>query len=210
MNHLRARRLSAMALTVAITALCVAACGSSTGSSSASSTSASAAAGGTTGGSFNRTKFTTCLKAHGVTLPTRPARPAGAGAGGKSGAGAGAPGASSGFFGGGGGGPGRGFLNDPKLQAAFKACGGGNLSGGRRFGLNHAAVTKFVACVKQHGYDLPAPNFTGKGSVFPASIEKNKKFVAASKACASDLRPAGAGGPGTAAPSGSASSTTGA
>jgi hypothetical protein len=211
MNHLRARRITVLALTVGITALGVAACGSSasTGSSSSSSSSAAAGAGSTSRTGFDRAKLTACLKSHGVTLP---ARPAGAGGGGGTpppGSGTRRPGAG-GFFGGGAGGR---FANNPKFQAAFKACGGQAFGGRRRFALNHAAVTKFVACVKQHGYDLPAPNFSGKGAVFPASIEKNKKFQAASKACAADLRPAGgpggAGAPGSGPPSG-ATGTTGA
>ena len=45
-------------------------------------------------------------------------------------------------------------------------------------------MTKFVACVKQHGYNLPAPNFSGKGPIFPATIERNKKFQTAARACA--------------------------
>jgi hypothetical protein len=202
MIHSRTRRMAVLAFTVAVTAICVAACGSSsgTGSSSSASSSAAASAGsGSAGGSaasgsgFDRSKFVSCLKAHGVTLP---ARPAGAGAG------SGGPPSKSSttgsgttrrrFFGGGGG-----FAANPKLRAAIQACGGFRGAGRGRFALNHAAVTKFVACVKQHGYDLPAPNFSGKGPIFPSNIQSNKKFQAASKACASDLRPAGApGGPG--------------
>jgi hypothetical protein len=64
-----------------------------------------------------------------------------------------------------------------------------------------------VACVKQHGYNLPAPNFSGKGPVFPASISKNAKFQAAAKSCQADLRPAGAPGPGG-PPAGSGTGTT--
>jgi len=217
MNHLRARRITVLALTVGITALGVAACGSSssTGSSSSSSSSADGGGGGTSRTGANRTKLTACLKSHGVTLPSRPA---GAGGGAGGGGGGGTPPSGSGtrrpggggFF---GGGAGRRFANNPKLQAAFKACGVQAFGGRGRVGLNHAAVTKFVACVKQHGFDLPAPNFSGKGSVFPASIEKNKKFQSASKACAADLRPAGgpggAGAPGGGPPSG-ATGTTGA
>jgi hypothetical protein len=218
MTHSRTRRLSALTLTVAITALCVAACGSSssTGSSSAAaSASSSSSASKSGGGSFNRSKFEACLKSHGVTLP---ARPAGAGGGEGGGAGGGAPGSGSGtrprggFFFGGGGGAGAGrFANNPKLRAALQACGGGRGFTGRRFTLSHAAVTKFVACVKAHGYNLPAPNFSGKGGVFPRNIESNKKFQAAAKACASDLRPAGAPGPGGAGappPGGGGSSTS--
>jgi hypothetical protein len=180
-----------LAGTVVVTALVLVACGSSsnTSSSSASSGSASsAAAGGST--SAARSKFAACLKAHGVTLPSRPAgarrRPNG-------GEGGGFGGGGGGFFGGGGGGgAGAARFNNPKMRAALQACGGGRLPQ-RRFTPNKAAVTKFVACVKQHGYNLPTPNFSGKGPVFPATIERNKKFQTASRACASDLRPPGGG-----------------
>ena len=58
-------------------------------------------------------------------------------------------------------------------------------------------MTKFLACVKQHGFNLPTPNFSGKGAIFPAAIAGNKKFQAAARACASDLRaPGGTGAPG--------------
>jgi hypothetical protein len=217
MTHSRTRRLSALTVAVAITALCVAACGSSssTGSSSAAaSASSSSSASKSGGGSFNRSKFEACLKSHGVTLP---ARPAGAGGGEGGGAAGGAPGSGSGthrrgggFFGGGGG-AGGGFANNPKLRAALQACGGGRGAGVRRFTLSHAAVTKFVACVKAHGFNLPAPNFSGKGGIFPQSIESSKKFQTAAKSCASDLRPAGAPGPGGAGappPGGGGSSTS--
>jgi len=206
MNHSRTRRMPALALAAAVTIIGLAACGSSSSTSSASSSASAAAA---TGSSAARTKLTACLKAHGVTLPTRPAgtRPAGAGAYGAPGAG-GAPG---GFFGGGGAGA-RGRFSNPKFQAAFRACGGTAFRGGafrRRFTFSHAAVDKFVTCVRQHGYDLPAPNFSGTGPIFPAKIEANAKFQTASRACASDLRPAGAGtGAGSGAGSGTTSTAT--
>jgi hypothetical protein len=194
MNHLRTRRLAALTLTAAITAVSLAACGSSSTSSASSSSSGSLSSAGAaaTGGQANRAKLAACLKQHGVTLPSRPAGanrrpPAGAG-----GYGGGGPGV---FGGGGAGGGGR--FNNPKFRAAFQACGAGQGAPGRGGAFNHAAVTKFVTCVRQHGYNLPAPNFTGKGSVFPANIAANKKFQAASRACAADLRPrpgAGAGG----------------
>jgi hypothetical protein len=60
-------------------------------------------------------------------------------------------------------------------------------------------VTKYVACVDQHGFKLPAPNFTGTGPVFSSSqvSQSDPKFIAASKECASLLQfapaaPAGA------------------
>jgi hypothetical protein len=204
-----------LAGTVLVTALVLAACGSSSntssGSGNAGSTSASAAAGGGQS-SATRTKFVACLKAHGVTLPNRPAgarrHPNGSGEGGGPPAG-GAPRAGGGsgfFFGGGNGAQGgaAGRLNNPKFQAALKACGGAQFQR-RRFTPDKAAVTKFVACVKQHGYDLPTPNFSGKGPIFPAKIEQDKKFQAAARACASDLRPQGGPGAPGAAGGGSAS-----
>ena len=95
-------------------------------------------------------------------------------------------------------------FNNPKFRAALQACGGGRFTQ-RRFTPNTAAVAKFTACVKQHGYNLPAPNFSGKGPIFPATIARNKKFQAAAGAGAADRPPAGAppargaggGGPGS-------------
>ena len=109
-----------------------------------------------------------------------------------------------GFFGGGGR-----FANNPKLRAAFQACGAqfgfrGGAGGGFRRRLSQAAVTKYVTCVRQHGYNLPKPNFSGKGPVFPANIRNNAKFQAASRACQSLLAPARPSGSG----SGSGTSTT--
>ncbi|HEY1712950.1 MAG TPA: hypothetical protein VGG07_08605 [Solirubrobacteraceae bacterium] len=215
-HRVRTARLAMLAGTVLVTALVLAACGSSSntssGSGNASSTSASAAAGGGGQSSATRTKFVACLKAHGVTLPNRPAgarrHPNGSGEGGGPPAGGAPPGGggSGFFFGGGNGAQGgaAGRLNNPKFQAALKACGGAQFQR-RRFTPNKAAVTKFVACVKQHGYDLPTPNFSGKGPIFPAKIEQDKKFQAAARACASDLRPQGGPGAPGAAGGGSAS-----
>jgi len=206
--------------TVVVVALgcLLAACGSAGSASSASSsnstgtTTASAATGGAGGGPgggganpARRAALVACLKQHGVTLP---ARPPGAG-GGAPGGGTGTTGTNGtgttprrGFFGGGGG-----FAANPKLRAAFQACGARfGFGGGGRFRgtLARANVTKYVTCVRQHGYNLPNPNFSGKGPVFPSNIRSNAKFQAASRACQSLLvppRPSGSG-------SGAGSSTT--
>ncbi|HEY4825578.1 MAG TPA: hypothetical protein VIH85_02370 [Solirubrobacteraceae bacterium] len=189
----------------------IAACGSASSSSSTTSSSASSGSSGTTTttaatGSARRTALAACLKQHGVTLPSRPAgAPPGGASGGAPGSGTGTGTGTTGtgttprrgFFGGGGG-----FANNPKLQAAFKACGAnfgfrrGNFAGR----LSHTAVTKYVTCVRQHGYNLPNPNFSGKGPIFPANIRTNQKFIAASKPCQSLLippRPSGSGGTST-------------
>ena len=209
---------------VALAASClIAACGSASSSSSstatstasASSSGSSSSAGGGAAGSAQRTKLVACLKSHGVTLPSRPPGsgppPGGsAGGGGAGGGGAGGGGTGTGttprrnfFFGGGGA---RNI--SPKMQAAFKACGakfgfrGGAGGRGFRGRLSHTAITKYVTCVRQHGYNLPNPNFSGKGPIFPANIQSNAKFQAASKACQSLLIPP--------RPSGGTSTTSGA
>lgn len=169
------------------------ACGSSSSttkkSTGASSSTSSTASSGRGRFLADRAKLTSCLKQHGVTLPTfhRPS------------ASASGPPAGGGFFGaraGAGRFHGGAFAN-PKLRAALKACGANFPHRTRAFTRSAAfknRLDSFVACVKKNGYTLPKPNLSGKGPVFPVSIEKNSKFQAASKACASALRrPAGGG-----------------
>lgn len=157
----------------------LAACGSSSSTTTSASSGASASASASSGGGqrFNRSAFRQCLQQHGVTLPSRPP-----------GGGSGRPpqGGGPGFFGGGGG----ALQSNPKLRAAVQACGGGNFRGGRRFQISHTAINNYVACVRQHGYNMPNPNFSGRGPVFPTSIRNDPKFQAASKPCQSLLFPA--------------------
>lgn len=167
-----------LALAVIVTGCCVAACGSASSSSSSSTAtssvaSASATSTGSASRSARRAALVACLKSHGVTLPARP--PSGSG-----GAGAG-PGAGGGFFG--------GAVSNPKLAAALRACGGFRFrGGGARFRqVSHQEIDKYVTCVRQHGFDMPNPNFSGKGPVFPASIRSNEKFQSASRSCQSLL-----------------------
>jgi hypothetical protein len=149
----------------------IAGCGSSSNASQTAtrSTTASAAAGGAPNAP-RRAALAACLKQHGVTLP---ARPPGTGGG---------PPPGSGRSG--------GFANNPKLRAAFQACGARfGFGRGQRFPLSRAAITKYVTCVRQHGYSLPNPNLSGKGPVFPGNIRTNAKFQAASRSCQSLLAP---------------------
>jgi hypothetical protein len=192
----RARSILA-ALVVAVVLVAVAALASGCGSSSTSATTSAAAAGGAgNGGRF--AQYRACLQAHGFTLPSRPpGAPRGQGGGGPGG----------GLFGGGGGGGGlRGrFANNPAFQKAAQACGlpAGGLRV-RRFQSPQAraALTKFVACVRQHGYSLPAPNFSGNAPVFDRTKvnTSDPRFVSATRACQADLAalrpPGGPGGPG--------------
>ena len=191
-----------LALGILAASCALAACGSSSsGSTTTTASSGSGTAASSTSSSFaaRRAKLASCLKQHGVTLPNRPAGspPPGTGGGGGSfGGGGGAGGANPGGPNAGAGGRGGFFREHPKAAAAFKACGadfGGRFrGGGARFRLSHTAINNFVACVRKHGYDLPAPNFSGHGGVFPSNIRTNPKFEAASRACASALRPPGA------------------
>ncbi len=164
----------------------IAACGSSKSSTSASaSTSTTSSTSGTA--SSKRAQLVACLRQHGV--PFSPRR---TGTGTGPAPGGGPPGGGGGrFFGGGGG-----LRNNPKLAAAIRACGGNNLRFRGRpggFRISRAAITNYVSCVRKHGYpQMPNPNFSGKGSVFPSNIRSNAKFQAASRDCQSLLRPAGA------------------
>ena len=209
--QIRSGRIAVAVVTLAAGCL-VAACGSASSSSpSTSSTTASASASGSSGssaaggatGSARRAQLVACLKSHGVTLPSRPAGsgpPPGAPGGGGTGTST-APRRNF-FFGGGGA---RNI--SPKMQAAFKACGAqfgfrGGAGGGFRGRLSRTNITKYVTCVRQHGYNLPNPNFSGKGPIFPPNIRSNAKFQAASKACQNLLVPP--------RPSGGTSTTSGA
>ena len=177
-----ARRRAPAALALLLTGGLVAACGSSSSNSTTTHAPAGAVASAN-GGTRNRTAFRQCLQQHGITLPARP--PGGRSGGPRPGSGSGGPPRGGGVFG--GGGAGGGFRSNPKLRAAVQACGGGNFRRGRRLQISHTAITNYVACVRKHGFNMPSPNFSGKGPVFPASIRTNPKFEAASKSCQSLL-----------------------
>ncbi len=206
------RRSSALATSLVLGLACVAlaACGSSssttTTSANASASTSGSAAGGAGAGRFAALR--TCLQKQGITLPQRPA---------------GAPrtpGAGGGFFGGGGGGGGGGgFLsgaNATKIRAALQKCGGGQF-GLRRRNLASsptavAALTKFAACMRSNGINVPPPNTSGTGPVFNTSglDTTSTAFKTAYAKCTPDLpagfgrRPGGAGATGAAGAAGSA------
>jgi hypothetical protein len=201
------RRVALVLVTLAAGGL-IAACGSASSSSSSSTTSTTASSaaaspssssGSNSSRTARRTALVTCLKQHGVTLPTPPAGGAGRGTGtGTTGTGT----TPRRFFGGGGA-----FANNPKLRAAMQACGarfGFGAGGGQGFRSPAARqrVTNYVACVRKNGYDLPNPNFSGSGPIFPANVQSNPRFQAASKKCQNLLIPprgSGSGGSSTTA-----------
>ena len=221
-----ARRTGGAVLSIAVCTVVLAACGggsSSGGTSNASSTTTNgaAAAGGPGGGRFAALR--TCLAQNGITLPARPARPAGT-PGPAPGAGRGGGGLGLGLGGGGGGGgAGRGLarrlpagVTAAQFAAALKKCGGGAGAGGAGFGARRlqtpaakAALAKFVTCMQGKGVKLPAANTTGTGPVFNTKgiNTTTAPFKAAYAACQPLLasvfprRAAGAGGSTTATPS---------
>lgn len=208
------------------------ACGGSSGSSSSTTATAAAANGSTssastgtsaTGGSSTQSTapgtgrvrgpaFRECLQKNGVTLPRRTP-------------GSGAPG---GGFSGAGGGPvlPKG-MTQAQFDAALKKCGGSNF--GARFGraggpgsrrvnspVFKAALTKYAACLRQNGVDIPAPNTSGKGPIFSTKgiDTSSAKFRTATMKCRASLvgafrRPQGAGGASDTATTPPSSTTTG-
>jgi hypothetical protein len=172
MTHAPLSRMARLTLVTLVAGVVLTACGST---SSTSKTSSSASSGGRA----RATTLAACLRKHGVTLPA-----GSPGGGSPPGGGSGAPG---------GGAPGGGSA---KLQAAFKACGASTpgAQGGAGGGFTRQTVAKYVSCVRQHGYSLPKPNFSGKGAVFPASVQSNPKFKSANRTCQSLLRPSGSPG----------------
>jgi hypothetical protein len=163
--------------------LALAGCGGAAASRPA--TTATTTAAGAARTRPNRTQLAACLRKQGVQLPQRP----------RNGGGQSRRGAGGGLLFGGGGGGGFGGANRTKLQAALRACGvqPGQFRGrGRSNPTSPAyrqALARFVSCVRRNGYDLPAPNTTGRGPVFdPTKVNRNDpKFVAASRKCESLL-----------------------
>jgi hypothetical protein len=208
-----------VALVTLVAGGALAACGSAsttsstTASASASASSSSGSAAGGGANSARRAQLVSCLKAHGVTLPSPPAGGFRPPAGGSSSGSTSTTGTGTSTT------PRRGFLFGggganvtPKMRAAFQACGarfgfGGGAGGGAFRGrISHTAINSFVTCVKQHGYtQMPSPNFSGKGPIFPRNIETNAKFQAAAKSCQHLLippRPSGGSGTGSSTSSG--------
>jgi len=102
-------------------------------------------------------------------------------------------------------------VTQAQFQAALKKCGAGNFPQGRAGGLNSASaragLSKYAACLRQNGINVPAPNTTGKGPVFDTKgiDTSSSKFKTAQKKCQSELKgifPGGGGAPPSGAPNG--------
>ncbi len=199
MSHIDSNRRKPTTTTVAValglllTCLGLAACG---GSSSTTSTSANASAtapgrasgAGATGPGGARFKAVReCLQKNGITLPQRPPGQRGARPGGPSGPG--------GFLdGGGAGGPQLpNGVTRAQMQAALKKCGAGGQfrRGGARLKspAYKAALTKFAACMRENGVNVPVPNTSGNGPIFSTKglNTASAQFRSAELKCRSDL-----------------------
>jgi hypothetical protein len=210
------KRAAGVFAILVLACLGLSACGGSSGSSSnaaatAASTTGSAAGASTgttsTGGSSTQGTATgagrrrfgairECLQKNGVTLPQRTP-------------GSGAPG--GGFPGAGGGPTLPKGVTRAQFEAAMKKCGGGNFGARGRAGgagfrranspVFKAALTKYAACLRQNGVDIPAPNTSGNGPIFSTKgiDTSSAKFRAATLKCRASLtgafrRPQGAAG----------------
>jgi len=199
-------------LVVLLASLVLAACGGSSTNSSSSTSASASATTSTTGGIAGalKSRFTAlreCLQKNGITLPKRTpgqVRPPGAG----------------GFLGGGAGPLLQKGITPAQYQAALKKCGGGLRAGGFAGRFNNpafkAALTKFAACMRENGVNVPQPNTSGNGPIFNSAglSTSSAKFQAAEAKCRSDLpgafaRPGIAGAPGTAGGAGVPPATAG-
>jgi hypothetical protein len=185
--HSKASKPATAALVLLLASLVLVACGGSSSGTSSSSSNASAvtstpAAGGFAGAPGSRfAAFRECLQKNGITLPKRTPgqrrRPG-----------------SGGFFGGGTGPRLPQGVTRAQYEAAVKKCGGGAFPG-RGGGFNHfyrfnspaykQALTKFAACMRENGVNLPTPNTSGKGPIFDTNgIDiQSPQFRAAEAKC---------------------------
>jgi hypothetical protein len=192
-RNFKSRKPPAAALAVVLACLGIAACGgSSTGTSSQSTTTTAASATSPGRGGARFGALRKCLQQQGITLPQR------------------TPGQGPGGGGLLGGGSGRQLpkgVTQAQMEAAIKKCGGGFVRRGQS--LNNPArtraLTKFAACMRTNGINLPAPNTSGKAPTFNTAglNTSSAKFRQAYAKCASQLQgvfgarpPAGAPPPG--------------
>lgn len=157
----------------------IAACGgSSKGTSSqAAATTTSSTTGAGAGRGARLGALRECLQKDGITLPKRTP---GQGPGG------------GGFLGGGAGAQLPKGVTRAQFEAALKKCGGNFLRRGRQLSspARIQALTKFAACMRANGVNLPAPNTSGNGPVFNTKgiDPSSAKFRQADAKCASELK----------------------
>jgi hypothetical protein len=213
------KRLSLIgAIAAVIGALVLAGCGGSSGGGSTETSTTAGAEGATAGGGAKleiSSEARACLKEKGVELPEFKGGEGGAPMGENGEAPEGFEPPEGGELPGGGeapeggampeGGPptgaGGGAMSEENKEA-FEECGvetpefKGGPGGGGGPKINSAAfkkqVKEYVACVRENGYELPEPNFSGEGPIFEKSESESSAFKQASEQCQSLL-----GGPQT-------------
>jgi hypothetical protein len=214
-------------LLVALGALALAGCGGSSGGGTATSAGATTSSGGTesgeTGGESSKgggpgnfeisEEAQKCLQEQGVELPEFKGGEGGPPSGGEPPAGGELPEGGEPPQGEKpeGGAPGFGGEQSEEMKEAFEACGVETPEPGQGQGgpnTNSAAfkkqVQKYVACVRENGYDLPSPNLSGEGPVFDESEvnQEDPEFKKASEKCQSLLAGPNGGGESSGAESG--------
>jgi hypothetical protein len=165
-------RLACVAIGAALAGLLIAGCGSASGSSASGS-----------GSGFSA--YLSCLRNHGVNVPTSPPTSA-PGSGG-----------FGGFGGGGFGGFGAGGSGNSTLQKARQACASLRPSGGFGFGGGGFATAfeAFRSCMSAHGEPIPTTRPTSPPTAGSSPADRflnglnpnNSKVAAALKACESKL-----------------------
>jgi hypothetical protein len=191
------KRISIAALGLIVGALLLVGCGGSGGGSTSESSTTASSAGAETAKEGEDGRFEiseeakACLKEKGVELPefkagSKAAPPAG---GAEPPEGFEPP--EGGPPSGGEGGPGGEKFEEQKR--AFEECGveiGGGFKAGAPGGkpnINSAAfkkqVKEYVACVRENGYELAEPNFSGEGPIFERSESESAAFKKASAQC---------------------------
>jgi hypothetical protein len=182
------KRVSIAVLALIAAALVLVGCGgSSGGSSTETTTTASSGKEGGPGGMFNISEEAkACLKEKGVELPGFKGGEGGPPSSGEKPAGGEMPKRGEGGPPGGFGGEG-----SEEMKKAFEECGvetpkfkGG---AGSRPNTNSAAfkkqVNEYVACVRENGYELAEPNFSGEGPIFEKAESESAEFKKASAQC---------------------------
>jgi hypothetical protein len=192
------KRISIAALALVIGALVLAGCGGSSSGSTAESTTTASSSGSETatgegkgGGMFNISEEAkACLKEKGVELPGFKGGEGGPPSGGEKPEGGGLPGGGEGRP------PAGGFggAGSEEMKKAFEECGveapefkGGPGGAGGKPNTNSAAfqkqVNEYVACVRENGYELGEPNFSGEGPIFEKAESESAEFKKASAQC---------------------------